>query len=156
MFYFLHTSHSHVNIFQGSKTRVITLRFLGITIRHEGYNVFDKTRAGRDGAAKSPKLSSSPPLLWSCGLSSGRVYHCAGDWLCLKFQAFPLTKPHIEVSRRDSIPVISGRRRSWGKRVRIHSRHLTCQTCVNKGGVCFSVRQAGWQNAWAYGAGESM
>lgn len=101
---------------------------LRITIRQVGYTVFDKTREGRDRAVKSPKLSSSPPLLWSSSLSSGRVYCRVTERLRLKFQAPPpppppfLTKPHIEVSSRDQIPVKNGRPRSasrGGRKVRI-------------------------------------
>lgn len=42
--------HPNVNIFQGSKTSVITFLLLRITMRHEVYTVFDKTRKGRDGS----------------------------------------------------------------------------------------------------------
>lgn len=43
-----------------------------------------------------------------------------------------------------------------GNRVRRiqHGCQLTCQTCVNMGGVCFSVRKSGL--TWAYGDGESV
>lgn len=140
--------HPHVNIFQGSKTSVITFPLLRITIRHEGYTVFDKTREGRDGAAKSPKLSSSPPLLWSSSLSSGRVYRCVRDRRCLKFQAFPLTKPHIEVSSRDWFPTST-----WTKALmgaggsRVRSKHWHARHAWTRVEFVFSVRNVCWQNS---------
>lgn len=51
-------------IFSRNQKQVSVLfPLLGITIRREGSAVFDKMHEGIDGAAKSPKLSASPPPL---------------------------------------------------------------------------------------------
>lgn len=64
----------YVDIFQRSQENSSMFLCLGITSRLGAPQLFDKMQEEKDGAVNPPKLSSSPPPVWSCSLSSGRLY----------------------------------------------------------------------------------
>lgn len=94
--------------------------------------MFDKLWEGRQKAFKS-RLSSSPPCLWRKLLSSSlRVYHGVRDKSCLKFPSSLNT--HILICSVNTEGI-------WTDIQLL--RHLTCQTSVNMGGVCFTYQEKG-------------